>query len=243
MDMNLVVDIGNSRAKLSVFNPAGHILTIIEDHLTPEMIDSLYRKFQGLKKAILSSTREYAPEVKCYLQRKFSVFIELDEHTPIPLTNRYQTPGTLGKDRLAAVVAANFMHPGNNILVIDAGTALTFDVVTEKSEYLGGNISPGLEMRFMALHSFTERLPLITSHEVFPVWGDSTMTAIRAGVHRGILFEVEAYIEQFKKNYTKNLVILTGGDLNFFESKVKNSFFVHSNLVSTGLNRILEYNA
>jgi type III pantothenate kinase len=241
--MNLVIDIGNSRTKFSIFNPAGMMLTVTDNNFGPSSITMLLSEFPGLDRAILSSTREYSPELKESLHSGFKIFIELNENTPVPLKNCYKTPETLGKDRLAAAVGANFLYPMTNLLIIDAGTALTFDLVTEEAEYLGGNISPGLAMRFKALNNFTGKLPLIQGHEKFPFWGDTTETAIRAGVQNGVLFEADAYIDHFKKIYKKIEVIFTGGDAKFFESKLKNSFFVHSNLISSGLNRILEYNA
>ncbi len=241
--MNLVIDIGNTNTKFSLFNPSGMMLTVTDNNFGPGNLEMLLNEFPGLNRAIISSTREYSPELKEALRTGFEIFIELNEHTPVPLKNGYKTPETLGKDRLAAAVGANFLYPGTNLLVVDAGTALTFDLVTEDAEYLGGNISPGLEMRFKALNNFTGKLPLIHSHEKFPFWGDSTETAIRAGVQNGILFETDAYIDHFKKFYKKIEIIFTGGDAKFFETKLKNSFFVHSNLISSGLNRILEYNA
>jgi type III pantothenate kinase len=241
--MNLVIDIGNSRTKFSLFNPSGMMLTVADNNFGPQSIEMLRNEYPGLNKVILSATGIYPAELKIALEEGFEIFIELNENTPIPLKNGYKTPATLGNDRLAAAVGANLIYPGTNILIIDAGTAITFDLVSEAGEYLGGNISPGLEMRFKALHNFTGKLPLISSNDSYPFWGDTTHNAILAGVQNGILFEIDAYIGHFKKFYKKNEVIFTGGDVNFFESKLKNSFFVHSNLVATGLNRILEYNA
>ncbi len=241
--MNLVIDIGNSRTKFSLFNPSGMMLTVTDNNFGPANLTMLLNEFSGLDRAILSSTREYSPVLKEALHSEFKIFIELNENTPVPIKNCYKTPETLGKDRLAAAVGANFLYPSTNLLVVDAGTAITFDLITEEAEYLGGNISPGLEMRFKALNNFTGKLPLIQSNEKYPFWGDTTETAIRAGVQNGILFEADAYIDHFKKIYNKIEVIFTGGDAKFFESKLKNSFFVHSNLISSGLNRILEYNA
>lgn len=241
--INLVIDIGNSRTKFSLFNPSGLMISAADEHFGPESVELLCSDFPGLNRAILSSTRDYDPALRQYLTARFDIFIELNPSTPVPLKNNYKTPETLGKDRLAGAVGASYLFPGTNLLIIDAGTAITFDVVTEMGVFLGGNISPGLEMRFRALHHFTGRLPMVTPSDGIPFLGETTEEAIKAGVQNGILFEIETYMEEFKKIYKKNLVILTGGDIKFFESKVKSSFFVHSNLVSTGLNRILEYNA
>lgn len=241
--MNLVIDIGNSRTKISVFQPSGIIYNISYDDFGPENLKWVWHDFPDISKAIISSTREYDPAITEMLKSRVAMFIEMDASTLIPIRNGYQTPETLGKDRLAAAVGANYLFPGKNVLIIDAGTALTFDFVTGDGEFRGGNISPGLDMRFRALHHFTGKLPMIHSGDCENFWGDTTKNAIRAGVQNGIIFEIQAYIEYFKKNYQKIEVIFTGGDTNFFESNLKNSFFVHSNLVATGLNRILEYNA
>lgn len=240
--MNLVLDIGNTRTKVSVFDHRRLEGTWVYDLPEPDDIKELASKYPMSGKAIISSTREFPEGLLSCLKDTFSYVLELDETTPVPVTVKYSTPATLGKDRLAAVVGANFLYPGTNILVVDAGTAVTFDFVNSDGEYLGGNISPGLSMRFSALNYFTGRLPMVQQKAEFDFWGTDTESAIRAGVQNGILFEVESYIRHFKKIYRKMNVIFTGGDVNFFESKLKNYFFVNSNLVATGLNRILEYN-
>lgn len=241
--MNLVIDIGNTRTKFSLFHRGSLMLTVAVKNFGRPDVERLCAEYPDLELAILSSTRDYPEELNEILTNRFRFFTILDERTPIPLKNLYKTPGTLGKDRLAVAVGGNYLFPEENLLIIDAGTAITFDVVTSGGEYIGGNISPGLDMRFKALNHFTGRLPLAGSQDTWSYFGDNTMSAVIAGVQNGILFEVEAYIEHFKKNYKKNKVIFTGGDAKFFDSKVKNSFFVDLNLVSTGLNRILEYNA
>lgn len=241
--MNLVVDIGNSRTKIYLFNPAGVMWTVAVEQLTPEQVKLLCAEHPSLDRAIISAVKNYAEPLKETFQSCFRYFLELDENTPLPIVNRYQSRSTLGKDRLAAAVGANFLFPNTNLLVIDAGTAITYDIVTAAGEYAGGNISPGLEMRFKALHSFTGKLPLVKPSDDFDRLGTSTETAIRAGVQNGILFEVVNTIRLFNDFYENLQIIFTGGDAIFFERKLKNSFFVDSNLVGTGLNRILEYNA
>ena len=240
--MNLVIDIGNSRMKLSVFNRGDVLFTIPLDDISPENIQILKDEHPLLSQAILSTTRNVSPDLKKYLSSNFVPFIELDAETPLPIENLYQTKETLGKDRLAAVVGAFDLYPNTNILVIDAGTAITFDIINNKGQYLGGNISPGLEMRFKALNHFTGRLPLIQKNDFENHFGRSTEEAIRAGVQHGIVFETDKTIETFKEFYNNLKVIITGGDANFFDKKLKNSFFVHFNLTALGLNRILDYN-
>ncbi len=139
-------------------------------------------------------------------------------------------------------MGANYLYPGKNVLVVDAGTAITYDFIDENGEYAGGNISPGIEMRFKALNRFTGRLPLVRQKNPDKLVGQTTEEAILAGVMQGVVFEVEGTIRAFKENYKNLIVIITGGDAIFFDNKLKNYFFVHFNLIAIGLNRILEYN-
>jgi type III pantothenate kinase len=240
--MNLVIDIGNTRTKFSVFNRGEVLITVPVDEFFPSHIDVLQMEYDGLNKVILSSVKDYPEELKTALQSNFDTFIELDGNTPLPIENAYQTKETLGKDRIAAVVGAFDLYPKTNVLVIDAGTAITFDLLTADGKYLGGNISPGIEMRFKALNQFTGRLPKVEQQEYRKLFGTNTEEAIRAGVQNGTVYEVDTTISTFKEFYNNLKVIITGGDAQFFDNKLKNSFFVHFNLTSLGLNRILEYN-
>jgi len=174
----------------------------------------------------------------------FDNCIELDHHTPIPLINRYRTPDTLGYDRIAAAVGAYTIYPEKNVLVIDAGTAITYDLVTGGGEYMGGNISPGMAIRFKSLNKYTNRLPLLEpSIEEPPLLGSSTKEAIQSGVINGILFELDGFIGDVSRLHPELKVVLTGGDAKYFEGKLKSSIFVDLNLNLIGLNRILEHNA
>ena len=240
--MNLIIDIGNSRIKVSVFNRGDVIFTIPLEVISPENIQMLKNEHPSLNQAILSTVKDISPELENYLAANFDTFIELDAETPLPIENLYQTKDTLGKDRIAAVVGAFDLYPNTNVLVIDAGTAITFDIINEQGQYLGGNISPGLEMRFKALNKFTGRLPLVRKNDFDNLYGRTTEEAILAGVQHGIVFETDKAIETFKEFYNNLKVIITGGDAIFFDKKLKNSFFVHFNLTALGLNRILEHN-
>ncbi len=240
--MNLVIDIGNTRTKFSVFNHGEEMISVPVDELLPSHIDVLLNEHPSINKAIISAVKDYSPELKSHLRQKLSFFLELNGETPLPIENCYQTKETLGKDRIAAAVGAFHLYPGKNVLVIDAGTAITYDFVNEKGQYLGGNISPGIEMRFKALNQFTGRLPLIEKKDFENLFGNTTEDAIRAGVQHGIVFEADKAIDTFKEFYRNLNVIITGGDAIFFDKKLKNSFFVHFNLIAIGLNRILEHN-
>jgi type III pantothenate kinase len=159
----------------------------------------------------------------------------------LPFINKYETIQTLGNDRIGAVAGAQFLYPKENILIIDAGTAITYDILIG-NEYLGGNISAGLNMRLKALHHFTSSLPLVELEDEIEFWGNNTGAAILSGVVNGIIFEIEGYIEYFKKRGEKNITIITGGDANYLVKKIKQPIFAVPNLVLIGLNRILEYN-
>ncbi len=240
--MNLVIDIGNTRTKFSVFNRGEVLITVPVNEFLPKHIDVLQNDYPELQNVILSAVKNYSPELNSILQNKFQRFIELDSNTLLPIENFYKTPETLGKDRIAAVVGGFDLYPDTNLLIIDAGTAITYDILNAKGQYLGGNISPGMEMRYKALHQFTGKLPLITHQKFDKLFGTTTEDAIRAGVQHGVVFEIDKAIDTFKDFYTNLKVIITGGDADFFDKKLKNSFFVNFNLIAMGLNRILEYN-
>ena len=240
--MNLVIDIGNTRTKLSVFHHGEVLITVPFDEFQPEFIDVLKKEHPSLNRAILSSVKKLESGFVHSLKTKFNTFIQLDETTPLPFENRYQSKETLGYDRIAAVAGAHSLYPGTDVLVIDAGTAITYDLLTREGDYLGGNISPGLSMRFKALHQFTDKLPLEDPDNAQLLFGRTTGEAIRTGVQQGILYEVDKTIEAFKEIYKNLKVIITGGDVKFFDLKLKNSFFVHFNLTAFGLNSILEHN-
>jgi len=238
-----VIDIGNSRTKIALFNQHDLMFNVPINHLTVHHVKMLKDEHPELTKSILSSVKPYDQELKRVLSEEFDHFLELDHQTQLPIENLYETPETLGKDRLAAAIGANELFPDQNLLVIDAGTAITYDLVSEKNEFIGGNISPGLEMRFKALTHFTGKLPLVTYQDDFEPIGKNTTDAIRAGVQNGILYEMAQNIDFFNRNYQNLHIIMTGGDSNFFDKKLNYSIFVHFNLTLIGLNRILEHNA
>jgi len=242
--MNLVLDLGNSFGKIAVCEGREVIETATYERITSREIAYFHTRYPGLKGAIISSVINDSREITDYLNNLYSNCIELNHSTSIPLTNRYRTPDTLGYDRIASAVGAYTICPHKNVLVIDAGTAITYDIVTEHGEFLGGNISPGLEIRFKALNRFTIRLPFMERPEAQPpLLGTSTRESIQSGVVNGLLFEMDGFIEANKQNHPKLQVVLTGGDANYFVGKLKSSIFVDLNLNLIGLNRILEHNA
>ncbi|MBQ5722460.1 MAG: type III pantothenate kinase, partial [Bacteroidaceae bacterium] len=162
--------------------------------------------------------------------------------TPVPITNRYRSPKTLGADRLAAAVGARSLKPGKDLLIIDAGTCITYEVIDAKGNYWGGNIAPGMQMRLRALNEFTAKLPLVSAEGNVPGMGYDTETAIRSGVLRGMKYEIEGYIRSMRSKYPKLLVFLTGGDKINFDATIKSIIFADKFIVPRGLNKILDYN-
>ncbi|MGL5938621.1 MAG: type III pantothenate kinase [Phocaeicola sp.] len=239
--MNLVIDIGNSTAKLAIFEKDKIIEVIRDSNQSLAQLGMLCEKY-SLTQGIISSVISYSDKIKSELKKLPFELLHLNYLTPIPIQNRYRTPHTLGMDRVAGVVGANYLHPHTPLLVIDAGTCITYDFITSKGIYEGGNISPGLQMRFEALHNFTNKLPLVDKKGDSPLYGYDTETAIRSGVQKGIEFEMGGYIEELKKMHPGLFVFLTGGDDFSFDCNLKSIIFADRFLVLKGLNRILRHN-
>lgn len=241
--MNLVIDRGNTQIKFGIFDQGRLLHTDYANFLDKRILSDLTQQFD-ITKAILSSVVEADNEKLVeLLQDNVRYVMQLSSDTPLPFQWTYETKATIGKDRLAAVAGGIALYPKTNLLIIDAGTAITYEILTEEQVYLGGNIAPGLQMRFKALNSFTSKLPLLEPAEDAPLIGNSTKEAICAGVQYGMIFEIDGLIERLSDTYLNLTTIITGGDAEFFARKLKNPIFVHPNLVLIGLNRILENNA
>jgi len=239
--MNLCIDQGNSSTKVGVFNDDELIETFVFEQFDRSEILTLVERFP-IRHCIMSSVVSDNEELIENLKTSFESFIELSHETEIPIMNSYATPETLGKDRLAAVIGACFLKPDSDILVVDAGTAITYDFVDAKKIYHGGNIAPGLHLRLRALHEFTQKLPFVELKTETPLIGNSTDSAILSGAIYGIVFEIDGYINILKIKYPQLSVFLTGGSTFYFDTKLKNAIFAERNLVLIGLNRILQYN-
>jgi type III pantothenate kinase len=237
----LIIDIGNSLVKLAVFNNDQTIMTGEIREPDTGYIQKLIAYYPEIKSSILSAVKNYPIEIDKLLRGNF-FHIRLDSQTPLPFTNQYTTPETLGKDRIAAAAAAVKLFPNKNVLVIDAGTSITYEMVTEKGVYLGGGISPGIQMRFKALNTFTGKLPLITTIDDAELIGDNTQNSIRSGVLNGVVAEVEGIISHYSKRFKDLRIIISGGDYNYFDKKLKNSIFATPNIVMQGLMEILKFN-
>ena len=175
--------------------------------------------------------------------KKLTRFEKLGPSTNIPLKNLYRTPKTLGSDRLANAIAGSFLFPRKNVLIIDMGTCIKYDFVNEKKQYLGGSISPGINMRFKAMHNFTGKLPLVGYKNNVSIVGKSTAEAMQSGVVNGIAEESKGMISRYKKQFKVLRTILTGGDSRRFAGDLNLSIFAASDLVNIGLNEIIRYNS
>ncbi len=239
--MNLVIDIGNTLVKTAVFKQGKLYFLNNHDELNTRVINGLFAQFPEIRKGIIGSVRKLPENIKELFPKDFSLLI-LDGETPLPLQHEYLTFETLGVDRIAAVIAARDHKPAQNLLVIESGTCITFDFMDAAGIYKGGGISPGIGLRFMALHNFTDKLPLVEPVKDAALIGNSTKTSIQSGVINGIKAELKEIISQYERNYENLTVILSGGDLEYFDKNLKNNIFAVPNIVLKGLNIILEFN-
>jgi type III pantothenate kinase len=239
--MNLIVDIGNSSTKLAVYNDGiKKSVARIKDLSCAE----LEKELSGIKieKAILSSVRKLPQIILELLFSNIKYVHILSHESKLPFTLEYETPATLGTDRIAAAAGAYNLFHGSDILIIDAGSALTFDFLSGNC-FKGGNISPGLAMRFKALNKFTDKLPLVSISDNYAFPGRNTNDAIAAGVITGVTYEINEYIRTFENKQTDFKTILTGGDSEFLKDKINYHIAYMPDIVIDGLNYILEYNA
>lgn len=238
--MNLVIDIGNTRVKTALYKE-----DLLEDLKIYDTVDELLADAALLQKAqqiIVGSVVENLDNFYRSL-KSYAPTLLFTTNTKIPLTNLYHSIATLGSDRISASVAAYFLQPNTDVLVIDAGTCIKYNFTNSKNEYLGGGISPGIQMRFKALHNYTSKLPLVgLSEDAIDLIGTNTQLSILSGVINGTVAEIDGMIEEYKFQYPKILVLLTGGDSEYLAKRLKNSIFAHQNLVLKGLNDILNYN-
>lgn len=239
--MKLVADLGNTRQKMAVFDAGNPVALEARKAWSSADIELFLNRYPGVTEGILSSVVEDDAGIRGFLHHRMKLTV-MDEHTPVPLVNRYASPATLGRDRLAAAVGAASLFPGDDVLAINAGTALTFDFVTRNGEYLGGSIAPGMEMRFKALHTFTGRLPLISYHEPVPLTGPTTEGSILSGVAGGMAAEIDGMAGNYLRLYPGLKIVVSGGDLNYFVNRLKSSIFATPNLVILGLYKILTFN-
>ncbi len=238
--MNLAIDIGNTRTKIAVFQEEKLVKGEVFENGTKIQLAPLFKK-HGIKNSILSAVSTHEDGLKEFLVKN-SYSVILDTKTPLPVKNLYKTPLTLGRDRIAAAVGAFALYPNENVLAIDIGTAVTYEFINDKAEYHGGGISPGMMLRFKALNAYTTNLPLIAPEQIDFIVGKSTKESILSGVINGIRLEIDSMVNEYQTKYGITRVLLTGGDVPFFETTLKSKIFAIPNLVLIGLNKILQHN-
>lgn len=241
MKLNLTIDQGNSTAKVSLFDGLQFVGSKRYKQLCASDIEQLLTDNE-IEAAIYSSVQSRDERIERILNERIKKFIILTADTPMPIKIDYATPHTLGRDRIAVAVGAVSEMPDANLLVIDAGTAITLDLINKAGRFIGGNITPGLTTRFESLHNFTDKLPLINAEGDIPFIGYDTPTAIRAGVVNGIVTEIYGYIKCLESEIGDLTVFMTGGDSRFLAERIKSPIFGDENLLAKGLNRILLYN-
>ena len=248
--MNLCIDQGNSRTKVALMTDDGKMMNhFIYKQFSSADVERLFDLYD-ISDSIISSVVNIEAAVVNTLHRRSQHFVLFDHNTPVPIVNRYDTPQTLGQDRLAAAVGAKSLCPDENLLIIDAGSAITYDFVSDKGEYMGGNIAPGLKMRFTMLQRMTKKLPLVEveENELIPLFGKNTRDAIAAGVIRGIAYEVKGYMRTLSEKVPHFQTFLTGGNAPYILNNVRTSrtekrdIRVEKNIVRIGLNTILSCN-
>ncbi len=239
---NLCIDVGNTRVKLAVFDEKDQLLDVqVLEDLDTHVLGKIIHQF-NCQNAIISSVRAENEKARAFLTQKVQQLFFLTAELPLPIQNDYKSPKTLGKDRLAAIVGATVLMPRENVLVLDAGTCITYDFITKEGRYLGGSILPGIVMRFKSMAQFTAKLPLVEPAELENFIGTNTKTSLQTGVMYGVLHELRGFKRQYQEEFGNINVIVTGGDASYFESQLKNEIFAQPNLVPIGLNRILNYN-
>ena len=247
--MNLIIDIGNTLVKMAVFGKeeGAAVSKILFKEKAIKinfkvLLEKVTAAYPSITQIALSKVGELSSRQQLSLEKIAPVF-EVTATVKTPFVNKYTTPKTLGVDRIALVSAAAKNYPQQNVLVIDCGSCVTYDFLDAKNNYLGGAISPGLSMRYKAMHTFTKKLPLLDVNAPISFIGNSTTNAMHAGVVFGISSEIDGMIEHYKKKYKHLTVILTGGDAHFLRENIKNGIFANSNFLLEGLNYLLEINS
>lgn len=240
--ISIVLDFGNTFHKAGIFDSDEFVRLERYDRLTLQKLKELMAEYPEIQSGIASAVVNYPAGIKKFLQGRLHPFVELSSHTPLPVINSYRSPSTLGRDRIACAVAASRLFPGFPCLVVNAGTCITYDLVTAQNEYLGGAISAGLQMRLRAMHTFTRKLPLIELQPPGNLTGSETQSSMLSGTVHGTVAEVKGMIGDYKKFYPGLQVILSGGDMEYLDKLLKIRIFALPNIVMLGLKYILEYN-
>lgn len=241
--VHLILDFGNTRDKYAVFQPDGiEFRHTLEERLSPETLEHLLKDLKPTA-AILSSTAAERPELRRQLMDSLP-FVHLTHETPVPFQNAYATPETLGRDRIAAIAGVRNHVADGAVLVVDAGTCVTYDLLDSSDVYHGGAIAPGIRLRLNAMHTFTARLPLVDwdASSTVELIGDSTENSLLSGAVLGTAAEIDSIAARYAERFENLHVLLTGGDAVALQACLKSRIFAVPNLVAEGLNKILIHN-
>lgn len=237
---NICIDIGNTKTKIGIFENSNLLETIILDIINIDYIENILIENQ-IEYSIISNVNNSELQLLQLLENKTKMLL-FNHLTKLPFQNNYLTPSTLGLDRIALIAAAVQLSNHSNVLVISLGTCVTFEFLNRKKEYLGGAISPGLDMRLQAMNHFTAKLPLLDFKEPNDFNGNSTESCMQSGAFYGLLAEIKGRIELYEAKFGETEIILSGGNCFLFEKHLKNALFAHPYLTLFGLNKILTYN-
>lgn len=238
--MNLIIDQGNTATKIGFFEKDKLIRKEIFRKADTDQIVKWLKENNFSGASIIVST--VVEDALNLTELNPANYFELTGATSVPLTIKYKTPETLGKDRLANAVGAWKLNPGNNSLVVDFGTCVKYDLVNSDGYYLGGAISPGYSMRYLSLNKFTDRLPLLDPVKESSEIGRDTNSSIHAGVRTGLIHEINGFIDRYSLDFADLTIFMTGGDLDYFDKAFKNPIFANPDLTLIGLNEILQHN-
>ena len=241
--MNLIIDIGNTSTKLAVFQRDKVLIAkTVEGFSLVIEVENLLKQFTEIKRGFVSSVGFLSEDELKTLEKRLPMTV-LNSTLKLPFKVHYKTPNSLGADRLALMAAAATQYSGKNVLVIDAGSCITYDFIDSKKNYLGGAIAPGIQMRYKSLGDFTSSLPTLQKIVPKNSIGNSTHDSIHSGVINGVLYEIEGTVNEYQNKYPDLTVILTGGDADFLCKQLKISIFADADFLMEGLNFLLEFNS
>ena len=240
--MNLIIDVGNTLIKLAIFEN-NTLVTKVKSSKKQFFYNfqKITEQYKSITDVIISSVGDFSEKEILIIQNKYQTTI-LTHQTKVPFKNKYKTPETLGVDRIALVSSAAIQYPTKNVLIIDVGSCITFDFLNLRNEYLGGSISPGISLRYLSLHNYTNKLPLLKPKVTEKSIGNTTKSSIHIGVIQGVINEIDGFIATYKLKYKELTIILTGGGAHYLVDSLKNDIFANSNFLLEGLNYILQNN-
>ncbi len=239
--MLLALDIGNTRIKYAVFECNTSIeINYFDKYELQKTLENLFLRFKNITNLIIASVGSIEPDAFINFENRVTIHF-ITHNYNFPFINKYETPLTLGIDRMVLASGAVFQFHEQNRLIIDAGTCVTYDFVDKENNYLGGAISPGIRLRYESLHNYTAKLPLLKKQKPQNFIGNSTSEAIHSGVINGIVNEIDGFIDTYNLKYSNFIIILTGGDAVFLAKRLKNTIFANSNFLLESLNQIFQY--